>query len=84
MGFTMEKQYPSIDEYFDYYDFESLIQTCEERAKELLTSNEVVKNRNIDFVFWTKNIPELIGIARYREDKLGNISYEFDTTECTL
>lgn len=84
MSKKKEIEYPKIDEYFEEDDFESLIQTCKERAKELLTSSEVIKNRNIDFVFWTRNTYELIGIARYREDTLGNITYEFDDSECTL
>lgn len=63
--------------------FESLKKACEEEAKKLCESLNVVPGEVVEIPFWTSDFPELICVGRFsKSDDV--ITYKLDYSESTL
>lgn len=76
---SLSISFGSVNDSFDY-----LKQCCNDKSVELLKSIEVNEDNKIDIVFWTEDIPELIGISHFNKDVNGYISFRLDFSESTL
>lgn len=64
--------------------FESLKTMCNDKSIELLKSVDLNDGEYLDVVFWTSDIPELIGTSRIIKNKSGMLSYTLDFSLTTL
>ena len=64
--------------------FESLKTMCNDKSNELIKTIELEKGEEIQIVFWTEDIPELIGVAKVIKNDNGLISYSMDYSLTTL
>ena len=78
----MKKIALSLGSKYDSFDY--LKQLCNDKSVELLKTIEVNEDNKIDVVFWTEDIPELIGVSHFIKDERGEISFSLDFNETTL
>lgn len=64
--------------------FESLQGMCNDKANELIKSIELRNGEEMQVVFWTEDIPELIGTANITLNETGLMSYSMDYSLSTL
>ncbi len=64
--------------------FDTLKQLCNDKSVELLKNIELNEDNTIDVVFWTEDIPELIGVSHFIKDDKGNISFRLNFDGSTL
>ena len=64
--------------------FDSLKAMCSEKANELKDSIELEEGDTLQVVFWTGDIPELIGVADFIKNKNGLIVYSIDYSLRTI
>lgn len=64
--------------------FDSLKAMCNDKAYELKNRLEKEKWNNKRVVFWTEDIPELIGIAEFFKNENGIILYSIDFSLTTI
>ncbi len=65
-------------------DFESLQAMCNDKANELIKTLCLELGDEMQVVFWTEDIPELIGIANITTNDSGLITYSMDYSLSTL
>lgn len=64
--------------------FESLQTMCNDKANELIKSVELENGEEMQVVFWTEDLPELIGIANITKNDAGLMTYSMDYSQTTL
>ncbi|MBO5185937.1 MAG: hypothetical protein J6B91_02655 [Prevotella sp.] len=64
--------------------FEKLKELCEKEAEALTKTLKVPEHTAVSVPCWTKDVPELIGVALFRKDNDGSVIYSLDFTETTL
>lgn len=64
--------------------FESLKTMCNDKSIELMKSLDLNVGETMKVVFWTEDIPELIGISQFTKDKNGMVSFNLDFSERTV
>jgi len=64
--------------------FDKLQDICKKEAEKLLATIDVPDNKVVSVPFWTSDIPELIGVAKFIRNEDGNIVYDLDFSESTL
>lgn len=64
--------------------FESLQTMCNDKANELIKTLSLEKGEEMQVVFWTEDIPELIGIANITINDAGLMTYSMDYSLTTL
>ena len=65
-------------------NIESLESMCNDRSIELLKSIVLNSDENLDVVFWTADIPELICVSRFSKNASGLLTYSLDFSLSTL
>lgn len=78
----MEKKQIKCGKVADGLD--TLIILCEKEAQKLCSQLNIQANTTVEISFWTKDIPELIGIGRFTADEKRNITFVLDYSETTL
>lgn len=63
---------------------ESLKIMCNDKSVELLKSIELKNGEELEVEFWTKKIPEIIGVAKFTKDESDQISFSIDYSQSTL
>ena len=64
--------------------FESLQRMCNDKSNELIKSIDLNAGEEMEVVFWTADIPELICVSKITKNKSGMLSYRLDFTLSTL
>lgn len=64
--------------------FELLQAMCNDKANELIKSVELEKGEEMQVVFWTEDMPELIGTAIITKNGAGLMTYSMDYSLTTL
>ena len=64
--------------------FESLQAMCNDKANELIKTVHLEHGEEMQVVFWTKDIPELIGTANIIMKDGGLLTYSLDYSLTTL
>ena len=64
--------------------FDSLKAMCNDKANELKDSIELEKGGKLQVVFWTDDIPELVGVADFFKNENGLIVYSIDYSLRTI
>lgn len=64
--------------------YESLITMCKDKSVELLKTIDLEDSKEMKVVFWTEDIPELIGISTFTKNDAGLLTFSFDDSESTL
>ena len=64
--------------------FEDLQQMCKDKSNELIKTVDLEDGKELDVVFWTKDIPELIGVSKISKNEHGLLTYSIDFSESTL
>lgn len=64
--------------------FMSLKTMCNDKSVELQKTLQLNNEDKLDVVFWTADIPELIGISTFTKNKDGLISFNLNCDESTL
>lgn len=65
-------------------DFESLQTMCNDKANELIKTLSLKQGEEMQVVFWTEDIPELIGVANIIMNDTGLMTYSMDYSLTTL
>ena len=63
---------------------ESLQSRCNDKANELIKTLSLEPEEEMQVVFWTEDIPELIGIANITKNDSGLMSYSMDYSSSTI
>ena len=64
--------------------FDSLKAMCNDKAYELKESIDLEKGDKLQVVFWTEDIPELIGVADFFKNENDLIVYSIDYSSRTI
>lgn len=64
--------------------FDTLKSMCNDKSVELLKSIELNHGEVMEVVFWTEDIPELIGVSTFTKNENGLLSYSFDESLRTI
>lgn len=64
--------------------FESLQVMCNDKSNELIKSVDLNAGEEMEVVFWTADIPELICVSKITKSESGMLSYQLDYTLSTL
>lgn len=64
--------------------FESLQVMCNDKSNELIKSVDLNAGEEMEVVFWTADIPELICVSKITKSEFGMLSYQLDYTLSTL
>ena len=64
--------------------FESLQEMCNDKSNELIKSVDLNAGEEMEVVFWTADIPELICVSKITKNESGMLSYQLDYTLSTL
>lgn len=64
--------------------FESLQVMCNDKSNELLKSIELSVGEEMEVVFWTSYIPELIGVSKFIKNDSGLLTFSLDYSLTTL
>lgn len=64
--------------------FESLQIMCNDKSNELIKSVDLNAGEEMEVVFWTADIPELICVSKITKSESGMLSYRLDYTLSTL
>ena len=60
------------------YSFDILKSMCHDKSLELEIGEEV------EVVFWTRGIPELIGVSTFIKNESGQVTYSLDFSQNTV
>lgn len=63
---------------------ESLITMCKDKSVELLKTINLGDSEVMEVVFWTDDIPELIGHSLFTKNEAGLLMFTFDVSQSTL
>ena len=63
---------------------ESLQSMCNDKANELIKTLSLEPGEEVQVVFWTKDTPELIGIAIITKNDSGLMTYSMDYSSSSL
>lgn len=64
--------------------FDVLTTLCEKEAQKLCSQLNLQPNTTIEIPFWTKDIPELIGIGKFTADEKKKVTFVLDYSQTTL
>lgn len=64
--------------------FESLQAMCNDKSNELIKTVDLNAGEEMEVVFWTADIPELICVSKITKSESGMLSYRLDYTLSTL
>lgn len=57
---------------------------CNDKANELIKTIELEPGEEMQVVFWTEDISELIGTAKITKNDVGLMTYSLDYSQTTL
>lgn len=63
---------------------EALYAMCNDKSVELIKSVELDNREDMQVVFWTEDIPELICVSRIIKSEAGFMAYSLDDSLSTL
>lgn len=63
--------------------FDVLKRLCEEKLADMIKTVDIADGCSETFCFWTKDIPELIGVAIVKNTN-GKLEYHIDFSQATL
>lgn len=64
--------------------FKSLQVMCNDKSNQLIKSVDLNAGEEMEVVFWTADIPELICVSKITKSESGMLSYRLDYTLSTL
>lgn len=64
--------------------FDTLKAMCNDKSNELVKAIELSEGEELEIVFWTEDIPELIGTSRIIKNDSGLQTYTLDFSLSTL
>ncbi|MBD5280304.1 MAG: hypothetical protein HDS35_07155 [Bacteroides sp.] len=67
-----------------YDSFDTLKAMCNDKSNELVKAIELSEGEELEIVFWTEDIPELIGTSRIIKNDSGLQTYTLDFSLSTL
>lgn len=63
---------------------ESLRSMCNDKSNELIKTIDLGHEKEMEVVFWTSDLAEIIGSATITKDEGGQLSYSLDFSGSTL
>lgn len=67
-----------------YDSVETLKLMCHDKSNELVNSIHLEDGEEREIVFWTNDIPELIGVSKINKNESGILVYHLDFKSSTL
>lgn len=66
------------------YSFDILKSMCHDKSIQLTQSLELEKGEEVEVVFWTRGIPELICVSTFIKNESGQVTYSLDFSQNTV
>lgn len=66
------------------YSFDILKSMCHDKSIHLTQSLELEIGEEVEVVFWTRGIPELIGVSTFIKNESGQVTYSLDFSQNTV